>query len=440
MVNDKRWSYDGLLPYFRRTENHHDPQADPHQHGFDGPIHSTSALDRTYPLTKQLKEAYLQIGVKPIPDHNGGDNKGMAPHVENWYRGKRQPAGKAYGLKAVQILSNTTVKRIILQDSTSDVKTATGVELTSGQILKAKKEVIVCCGAFYTPQLLMLSGIGPADELKKYNIPLLVESPGVGKNLSDHCSITQFYRIHNPEKGLCAPSPAFNHPSYLEGFPTDYIITESVPVSALKPALQLDSPDHPITDTHPHLYPPRSHYEILPMYAPTEVPLTDMNIPMDGSVISIGILNLLPTSRGSVTLASADPAADPLIDPNYYASHTDRVVLRAAMRRNMSAFETPVGKAMVKEEIPPAGFPTLTSQSTDAELDARIRRCAGTFFHTAGTASMGTVVDVECKVKGVEGLRVVDASVVPTPVSAHYMVMVYALAEQMAVIIVGKKS
>ncbi|KAI4248158.1 MAG: hypothetical protein LQ352_006003 [Teloschistes flavicans] len=438
MVDDERWTYEGLLPYFRKTETHHDSQADPHQHGFDGPIVSTPALDRTYPLTKQLREAYIKIGVKPIHDHNGGDNKGMAPHVENWHKGKRQPAGKAYGLGGINVLINTTVKCIILEDGPNNAKRATSIELTSGQTINASKEIIVSCGAFRSPQLLMLSGIGPKDELEKHGIPIVVKSPEVGKNLCDHCAITQFYRIHDPEKGLCAPNSAFNHSSYLEGFPTDYIIAESAPISTLKHALQLDCPDQSITENHPSLFPPRSHYEILPMYAPTEVPLTNMNIPLDGSIISIGILNLLPTSRGSLSLASTDPVADLLIDPNYYATHFDRAVMRSAMRRNMAAFETPEGQAVVAEEVAPAGFPSLTSKSTDEELDARVRRAAASFYHAAGTASMGRVVDTECRVKGVEGLRVVDASVIPTPISAHYMVVVYALAEQMAEIITGK--
>ena len=434
MVDDERWTYNSLRPYFRKAETHHDPHADPIEHGFNGPIHSTPALDRTYPLTKYLKEAYHKIGVAPNPDHNSGNNKGIAPHVENWYKGKRQPAGKAYGLKGVEVLTNKTVRKIILENTSGKLK-ATGVELTSGQVLIAA-EIVMCCGAIRTPQVLMLSGIGPVEELNKHNIPVLLDSPEVGKNFSDHSSITQFYRLRNPEKGLSAP--ALNHPTYLEGFPTDYIIAESAPTPTVKHALEADSPDQaPITDDHPYLYPPRSHYEILPMYAPTEVPLTDMNIPLNGSIISIGIIGLLPTSRGSVTLASTDPTQDPLIDPNYYATHVDRAVLRAALRRNISAFETAEAQAVVAEEVPPAGYPALNSESTDDELDARVRRCAGTFYHTSGTASMGRVVDTECRVKGISGLRVVDASVVPAPISAHYMVMVYALAEQMADIIVA---
>lgn len=378
-ADDPRWSYDSLLPYFRKTETHHDRNADQHQHGFSGPIHSTPALNRTYPLTRQLKDAYLKIGVQPIPDHNGGSNKGMAPHIENWYKGKRQPAGKAYGLDGVEVLTTKTVKRIILDTSSGEKPRATGVELVSGETLRAAKEVILSCGALHSPQILMLSGIGSPSELSKHSIPVLVPSENVGKNFSDHSSLTQFYRLLDPERGFCAPSPGFNHPSFIEGFPTDYIIAESVSTSLLAPALQKDSskPDA-VSNDHPHLCPPRSHYEILPMYAPTEVPLTDMNIPMDGSIISIGILNLLPTSRGSITLASANPNDPPLIDPNYYATETDRVILRAGIRRNMAAFEQLMGgeEAVVKEEVPPAGYPPSppsrrTKRSTRASAAAQ---------------------------------------------------------------------
>ncbi|KAL9137814.1 MAG: hypothetical protein Q9175_000986 [Cornicularia normoerica] len=276
----------------------------------------------------------------------------------------------------------------------------------------------------------MATSSKPTKKLSQYNIPLLVEEPDVGKDLFDHSSITQYYRIRNPENGLCAPSPAFNHPSLLPSKVfTDYIIAESAHVSVIKPALQPNFPEHSVVDNHSQVFPPRFHYEILSMYAPTEVPLTNMNILLDGSIISIGILNLLPTSRGSIGLASTNPTADPLIDTNYYATHTDRAVMRAAMRRTISMFETSEGRAIVAKSVPPVGLPALTSKSTDAESDACVQRWAVSFYHSVGTVSMDRVVHAECRVKAVAGLRVVDARVVPTPISARYMFVVYALAE-----------
>ena len=369
----------------------------------------------------------------------------MGPHAENWYRGKRQPAGKAYGLKGVDVLINKTVRRIILEKAGDNCK-AIGVELVSGKILSAGREIILCCGAIRTPQILLLSGIGPASELLDHKIPQMLESPDVGRNFSDHGAITLFYRVRDPSKGLCAPHPNFDNPAYIEGFPTDVMIAESAPVPALKAALMMDEGKEAISDDHLHIFPPRSHYEILPMYAPTEVPLSNMDVPYDGSIMSVGILNLLPTSRGTITLASTDPDADPLIDPNYFTTETDRVVLRAAIRRVVCAFETPEAQEVIEAEVlpPPSPvssgakatvWPILTSQSTDAEIDARVRRQAGSFYHGCGSASMGKVVDTACRVKGVEDLRIVDASVIPVPLSAHYQVALYAFAEQMAEII-----
>lgn len=379
----------------------------------------------------------MKIGVKPNDDPNSGDNKGIAPYTESWRNGKRQPAGKAYGLKGVQVMTNAVVKRILLEEGPNGKKVAVGAELNSGQIIKASNEVILCCGAFRTPQVLMLSGIGPRDELEKHGIQQTVDAPEVGKNLHDHSTITQFYRVRDPEKGLCALSPAFNDPTYLNGFPTDYIITESAPVDDLKKALIADG--EVVNGQHPHIYPPRSHYEILPMYAPAEIPMMNLNIPLDGSIMSIGLLNLLPTSRGTITLKSADPADDPIIDPNYFATHVDRAIIRAALRRNLSAFETPEGQAIVVEDVAPPDYPPVTSNSTDDELDTRVRRAAACFHHGAGSAAMGKVVDTECRLFGVEGLRVVDASVIPCPLTAHLQVPIYALAEQMAEIIANKK-
>ena len=134
-------------------------------------------------------------------------------------------------------------------------------------------------------------------------------------------------------------------------------------------------------------------------------------------------------------LASTDPAADPLIDPNYFATEADRVVMRAGMRLAMRATETPEGKEAIESEVPPKGFKPLTSQSSDEEIDKRVKRVAATWFHPAGSAAMGKVVDNDLRVLGAEHLRVVDASVLPCPIGAHYQVVTYALAEQAAEII-----
>lgn len=166
---------------------------------------------------------------------------------------------------------------------------------------------------------IALSEIGPEDELQKH------DSPVVGKHFSNHAAVTQFYFNHEPEKGLCAPSPHSNHHSYLEGFSTDYIITQSVPTDSMLKAIEQDHASA-TNDLHRTLI-PRSHYEILPMHPSTKVPLTDLNIPLDGSIISIGLINLLSTSRGTVTLASTGYIAGPA-----------RSIRTIALRRSPASF------------------------------------------------------------------------------------------------------
>ena len=134
-------------------------------------------------------------------------------------------------------------------------------------------------------------------------------------------------------------------------------------------------------------------------------------------------------------LASADPSADPLIDPNYYATDADRVVIREGVRLAIRALETSEGQAIVDDEIVPEGFMSLTGKSSDEDIDKRVKRSAAIWFHPAGSAAMGKVVDTDLRVFGVRGLRVVDASVLPCPIGAHYQVVTYALAEQAAEII-----
>ena len=191
IIGDKRWSYDGMLPWFRKSESHHDPKgADPHHHGFEGPIHTTVSA-RKYPLKELFRAAFLKgTGLKENNNANGGNPIGVAHLTENWHNGVRQPAGKAYGLKGVDVLTESTVRRIILQGTT-----AKGAELTSGRTIMAKREVIVSCGSIRTPQLLMLSGIGAAEELSRHGIKQLINAPEVGLNFHDHVCMALFYKV-----------------------------------------------------------------------------------------------------------------------------------------------------------------------------------------------------------------------------------------------------
>lgn len=192
LVGDARWGYEGMLPYFRRTETHYDPErGDPEQHGFDGPILTTAGA-RIYPLMDVMQSAFIKgTGLPAIADGNGGNPIGVAPLTENWHpKGYRQPAGRAYGLKGVEVVTNAQVHRIIL-----DGNVATGAELVDGRRFTAEREVIVCCGAIRTPQVLLLSGIGPAEELARHGIKQLVDSPDVGLNFHDQIAMCQFFKV-----------------------------------------------------------------------------------------------------------------------------------------------------------------------------------------------------------------------------------------------------
>ena len=415
-VADSRWSYSGLLPYFKRSEHWHDDKGDGAQHGFSGPIH-TSSGGRDYPLREPVKEALLSTGLKFNPDMNSGDPNGVAQLVENWHEASRQHAAICYDLKGVYVLTNTIVERVRLENSK-----AIGVELADGQLLTASKEVILSCGALRTPQILMLSGIGPKSELSRYNIEQVAELP-VGQNLHDHGSINIVWKLKSPEKGYAFGSPAFNKPEYGTGNPMDWFGTAAAPDEELRMAASADG-----TTFKPG---PRSDYEVTLMYAVTAAAPIEM-ARMDGTHITAGVLCMSPTSRGTVTLASDKATSNPTVDPRYFTTEHDRVVLRAGMRRALQAMESTALTDFIEGETPPPGMPRISSASSDAELDKRINAMSWSWFHSAGTASMGKVVDTKCQVYGVKGLRVVDTSIMPLSVTAHLQAPMYAIAESAA--------
>ena len=340
-------------------------------------------------------------------------------------------------------MTETMVKRIILTNGPHG-KVATGVELADARQLHVKTggEVLLCAGAYRSPQILMLSGIGPKDELAKHNIPQQVDSPWVGRNFHDHQMIFRYWKLRHPEKGLAIGSPALTDPAFQKGNPADWLATMTIPADGLKAALIKDqNTTTTIPNNHVLLKGPRSHLESNVLYAVFGAEQIGLNIPLDGTAIMSYYMACLPTSLGTITLSSTSPTDHPVIDPNYNATHSDRYIMRQGWRlTSRLMLETPQDQDLIADEITPEGHQCLSSSASDEEIDRRIRIGGVSGSHPAASCSMGKVVDVECRVMGVRGLRVVDASVVPVPLGAHYQVPVFALAEQAVdLILSGRK-
>lgn len=436
MVGDDRWSYEGLLPYFKKSEHHFDPSADPNQHGFEGPTYytSVSASDpgRCYPLRDHVHAAWTELGLKHNSDANNGKIAGISEVEENWREGLRQPSYQAYPLKGITIMTKTMVHRIVFNQRSDGRPIASGVQLADGEEISCNKEIIVCAGAHRTPQLLMLSGVGPSDELVKHHIPVLVDQPHVGMNLFDHFALLQFWKVRDPTYALDMDSNS----AYLKGMPCDWAIKESVPPHILSAALRSGSMSD--SDMAALSQPARCHLETMIIYAPGGAEHVGLKLPMDGTYISSSLMLTLPTSRGQVSLASGSIADPPVTDANYYATATDWATLIYGAKRLAEALkDTRAGKECILQEVPPPGLPEITSESDDGLIDQRIRAVGVCHAHASGTVAMGKAVDTDLKVMGVDGLRVADASVLPVPVARHPQATLYALIEQAADIILS---
>lgn len=379
-VNDSRWSYDGLLPYLRGTEHMWDDSLNPDQHGQDGPlfIQSIKSTNRTYPSWPYELASWRELGYTDSPglDGNAGDPNGISMQQENRNDGKRQIAAAVYPLDGINVLLETTVASLVIErhgDGADDL-VATGIELSNGTVISGR-EIILSAGGIHSPQLLKLSGIGPADELQTHGIEVLVDAPDVGENYIDHPSTYFYYNVRNASEGWAVGSdnPVFNEPQFDLGMNIQLLVSGGVPKAGLIEAITADDGGvAPDPATHPLLRSNRTFTE----FAIQQGGATD------GSKMIFGSFAMMPTSRGTIKLASANISDQPLVDPNYLATEVDRYVFRSMVRTQLEfagGNATAFGREILSGEDPTVyGFTEpMQVGSNDSYLDERIRATIG---------------------------------------------------------------
>jgi choline dehydrogenase len=416
-LGNKGWAFDDVLPYFERSE--HSERGSAPGRGVSGPLNVADLRDPN-PTTVAFLEAAEQAGVPRSKDVNGPDQDGVDLTQVTQKRGRRWSAADAY-LKPARKRRNLTVVtgaqalRIIL-----DGTRAAGVEyVADGKTQQeSAQEVLLSGGAINSPQLLMLSGIGPPDQLAALGIPVVAGLPGVGKNLQDHLAIMDI--VHSKEPVTLASAESLpNLARFLtlgRGMLTSNI-GEACGFVRTRP--ELDAPDLEL------------------VLAP--VPFINHGLaPPPGHGITIGSVAVTPRSVGEVTLRSTDPFTAPRIEPNYLSDPggEDLRVLVEGSKIARRIFDAPAFARYVGDPLLPAVRPT-----TDDELIEHIRTDSQTLYHPVGTCKMGTddlaVVDPELKVHGIENLRVIDASVMPVIPRGHTHAPTVMIAEKAVDLIRG---
>ncbi|KAI0835260.1 GMC oxidoreductase [Hypoxylon sp. FL0890] len=428
---DGRWSYAGLLPYFKRSESYYDTEADPEYHGFGGPMKVTPVkAGRKYPLRDPLERAWAELGIEKNVDPFTGRLAGLSDYYENWEDGKRRPSHVAYSLDGVTVKTSCPVSQIVFDEGGQEPK-AKGVVLENGHTVTANKEVILSAGTLQSPRLLLRSGVGEPSVLSEHRIPLIRSLPSVGQQYFDHFALFQWFKLKDPSRGLALGHPSLSDPVFVAGMPVDWAANEGLPRDILEKALDEDGVVDPEREALLRLG--RVFVETLVLYHPLAP-----GFPNDGSTVCTSVMLTLPSSRGRVSLPRDVDGKNPHIEPNYFTTALDRACLVYGVRRLLRLLlGTEAMKDYVESEIPPPGQDPLTLESSDGEVENRIRNVGVAHFHAAGSCPMGSVVDGDLRVKGVRGLRVCDASVFPAPVGGHPMASLYGVAEQAADVIAG---
>lgn len=415
------WGYDDVLPYFIKQENQERGESE--FHGVGGPLNVADLRD-VNPMTRAFVEAAHYCGIPTNPDFNGADQAGAGAFQVTQKNGARHSTAAAY-LKPVldrpnlHVITGAHVTHLLF-----DGARVTGVAYREGDMPReahARAEVLLCGGAVNTPQILMHSGIGPADHLREIGIEVRVDLPGVGKNLQDHLIAGVIQWGLQP----ISLASATQIPHLIR-----YLLTRRGMLTsnlAEGGAFVRFNPDLPAPDVQYHFGP--AHF------------VDHGQTPMQGHGFALGGLVLRPKSRGEITLRSTDPFETPLIEPNYLsdAEGDDLRLTLKALKLAREIFRAPAFDRYRGVEMLPG-----PEAVTDADLIYYIREKSETLYHPVGTCKMGTdplaVVDPQLRVRGVNGLRVVDGSVMPTITSGNTNAPIIMIAEKAADLILNRRS
>jgi choline dehydrogenase len=418
------WGYDDVLPYFRRSED--GPEDSNAYHGSGGPLHVRFGKSRA-PIYPAFIKAGVEAGFPHNPDFNGATQDGVGPYQVNIEGGRRAGARRAFLLPALErpnLVAGTDihVTRIVVEGGRAvAVEYAHGKSREQGRIA-VTAEVVLCAGTMQSPQILALSGIGDPDQLAMFGIPVVAGLRGVGRNLQDHVDVAVTYRSRLPllwsqTKGFRAALVGLRYLLRHDGLGAENSLEMG---GFIRTRPELDRPDVQI--------------QFIPG-AMVNHGLKGMQ-PFDG--FSIDMIALHPESRGEVMLRSADPFDTPAIHPNHLATPGDLATLRAAIRiaRQIGA-QPALAPWRIGEDEPGPDI------ADDAALDIWLRARASTIFHPVGTCRMGVdgdpgaVVDGALRVRGIKGLRVADASVMPTIVSGNTNATTIMIGEKAADLILN---